>query len=158
MQADRIDTEHILVGKMLADHLRQDYGLEMEMTAGDYVVAILTVMDTEEGFERLQNAVLELDRKIESERRQQTDEWIELKAEGCYTIARALELAAEQIALEEAEGRICGEFIYVYPPGIPILAPGEKIKKEHLKALHGILEKKLDLKGMNDGKLTVLCQ
>ena len=35
----------------------------------------------------------------------------------------------------EAAGRICGEYIYVYPPGIPILAPGEYIESEHLRII-----------------------
>jgi arginine/lysine/ornithine decarboxylase len=37
--------------------------------------------------------------------------------------------------MEESEGRICAEYLYAYPPGIPILAPGEYIKKEHLEIL-----------------------
>jgi arginine/lysine/ornithine decarboxylase len=38
----------------------------------------------------------------------------------------------EDVPAEVCEGRICAEYLYAYPPGIPILAPGEYIKKEHL--------------------------
>ena len=37
--------------------------------------------------------------------------------------------------MSEAEGRICGEYLYAYPPGIPLLAPGEYIEGEHLRII-----------------------
>ena len=42
---------------------------------------------------------------------------------------------SEEVPMNEAAGRICGEYIYVYPPGIPILAPGEYIESEHLRII-----------------------
>ena len=51
-------------GEELGEWLRRDYHLEMEMCAAEYVTAITTVMDTEEGLRRLRNALLEIDGKL----------------------------------------------------------------------------------------------
>ena len=48
-------------GEELAETLRRKYHLEMEMTAPEYVIAMTSLMDTEEGFERLGTALLEID-------------------------------------------------------------------------------------------------
>ena len=62
-------------GEELAETLRRKYHLEMEMTAPEYVIAMTSLMDTEEGFERLGTALLEIDgalrRRMESGRRKQ---------------------------------------------------------------------------------------
>ena len=152
-------------GKLLYDTMRIKYGLQMEMAAGDYVVAILTVMDSKEGFRRLEKAVLEIDGRLEAcdntPKSELTQEDAEpqkiIKAEVVCTLEEAA-LRREQIQIpcEEAKGRICGAWIYVYPPGIPILAPGERIKGEHIAAVNRIRQKKLDLKGICDNQMSVL--
>lgn len=160
-------------GKQLYDCLRLKYGLQLEMAAGDYVIAILTMMDSEEGFQRLAQAILEIDEQIGQPLEQdttlsmnstKTKQGVErnrrkspyIKAKVQYTIAQALELPAVQVLPREAEGRISAEFVYVYPPGIPLLAPGEQICRAHLKEIERIQSQKLDLKGMREGFLTVL--
>ena len=47
----------------------------------------------------------------------------------------ALECEKEQVPLEKAVGRICGSYVYLYPPGIPLLVPGERIDKEDLEQI-----------------------
>lgn len=152
-------------GKQLYDALRTEYELQPEMAAGDYVVAILTVMDTEEGLNRLTDALLELDQRIEQAAHQEEDipggsaagQSLFLQPEVSYTIGTALDLPHEFIRFEQAEGRISGDFVYVYPPGIPLLAPGEVITRKHILQLNRIRELKLDLKGIQeDGTLEVV--
>lgn len=152
-------------GKMLYDMLRLKYGLQMEMAAGDYVVAILTVMDTKEGFRRLVKAVLEADRQLEEHDSGGMAELIEpyaepekaLKAETACTLEEAAFHREHMwISCEKAEGKICGAWIYVYPPGIPILVPGERIQAEHIRDINRIQKKKLDLKGICDNQILIL--
>ena len=50
----------------LADRLRKEYHLEMEMTGGTYVLAMTTVADTQEGLDRLKSALLEIDDQLEA--------------------------------------------------------------------------------------------
>ena len=121
-------------GEELGEWLRRDYHLEMEMCAAEYVTAITAVMDTEEGLRRLRNALLEIDGKlsdrVESQDCGKKNQRYELEPETVMSIADGWEQADKKISLEDSVGRISGEYIYLYPPGIPFVVPGEKISQE----------------------------
>ena len=69
------------------------------------------------------------------------------------TIARAMESEMEEKDLEYGAGRISGEFAYLYPPGIPILTPGEEISREFIQRA-GLWKKQgLELQGLSDYSL-----
>ena len=55
--------------------------------------------------------------------------------------------------IEKSEGRICGEFVMCYPPGIPILAPGEMITKDILAYIAYAKEKGCFMTGTQDMKI-----
>ena len=130
-------------GEELAETLRRKYHLEMEMTAPEYVIAMTSLMDTEEGFERLGTALLEIDgalrRRMEPE--QQKEKGEPKEKERCETpeatesklshpvrrmlICEAMDADTERTAFHDTVGKVSAEFVYLYPPGIPIIAPGE---------------------------------
>lgn len=123
-------------GEELAETLRRKYHLEMEMTAPEYVIAMTSLMDTEEGFERLGTALLEIDgalrRRTESGRKEkaasETPEGLESKLSHPVRrmlICEAMNADTERTALQDTVGKVSAEFVYLYPPGIPIIAPGE---------------------------------
>lgn len=153
-------------GKTLYDKLRLEYGIQMEMAAGDYVVAILTIEDSEEGFSRLQHAIAELDRILNEEMKgvepdlqfdeKPGEQKVLPTAAIEYTIAEALELPHLSMLYEKTEGRVSADFVYVYPPGVPILAPGERITYQHIKRLNKIQQENLDLKGIENEQIQVI--
>ena len=123
-------------GEELAETLRRKYHLEMEMTAPGYVIAMTSLMDTEEGFERLGTALLEIDgalrRRTESGRKEkaasETPEGLESKLSHPVRrmlICEAMDADTERTAFQDTVGKVSAEFVYLYPPGIPIIAPGE---------------------------------
>ena len=130
-------------GEELAETLRRKYHLEMEMTAPEYVIAMTSLMDTEEGFERLGTALLEIDgvlrRRMESGRKEkkgeskgkkrcETPEATESKVSHPVRrtlICEAMDADTERTALQDTVGKVSAEFVYLYPPGIPIITPGE---------------------------------
>ena len=123
-------------GEELAETLRRKYHLEMEMTAPEYVIAMTSLMDTEEGFERLGTALLEIDgvlrRRMESGRKEkaasETPEGLESKLSHPVRrmlICEAMDADTERTAFQDTVGKVSAEFVYLYPPGIPIIAPGE---------------------------------
>ena len=130
-------------GEELAETLRRKYHLEMEMTAPEYVIAMTSLMDTEEGFERLGTALLEIDGAlrhcVESEqqkekgeskgkKRCETPEATESKVSHPIRrtlICEAMDADTERTAFQDTVGKVSAEFVYLYPPGIPIIAPGE---------------------------------
>ena len=146
LQTEQFDRSKFLISvkktgitsKKLADILLHTYHLQMEMTGGTYVLAMTALGDTKEGFERLKRALFEIDQSLSDERQEDhlpvelpklplvcTNEEIERKKCG-----------NEELILWKASiGRISTEYAYVYPPGIPLIVPGEQITQEAIQVL-----------------------
>lgn len=148
-----------ITGKALYDMLLQDYGLQMEMAAGNYVLAMTSLMDTDDGFERLEAALLEIDARLsqkspDSVTAASTSENVSQFAqlytpqEQVCTIAEALDSAQEAVELKNATGRIVSDYIYLYPPGIPLLAPGERITEKAVRDICLCLESGFTVHGL----------
>jgi arginine/lysine/ornithine decarboxylase len=192
-----ISTERAAIsGPELADILRREYHLEPEMAAPGYVTAILTIGDTEEGFSRLEQALLEIDERLQYDpktavqgngctagdlekenngrnrgsctvgRREGrnagactagnvkngagTAALYRIQNEEVLTIEEAESSPCEVVRLQESAGHISAEFVYLYPPGIPLLVPGERISEELLAQLAGCQTVGLELQGLAD--------
>jgi arginine/lysine/ornithine decarboxylase len=131
-----------ITGKQLYDLLLQKYGLQPEMAAGNYVLAMTSIMDTEEGFARLAEALFAIDRELAAAktktRRADVLQFSAIYApqEQVCTIAEAMDAGgdAKQTApLGESAGQVAADFLYLYPPGIPLLAPGERITEKAVR-------------------------
>jgi len=79
-----------------------------------------------------------------------------LPAQGVYTLLTALESDKEFCPLSKAEGKISGDFVTVYPPGIPLLAPGEVISREIIDRIICSLQNGLEVHGTDRNFLQVL--
>lgn len=149
-----------LNGKQLYDILREEYHLQMEMAARDYVIAMTSVMDTKEGFDRLEAALKEIDAQSSriASKEQTLSGSHEERPEAVYRIREALGMPGETVALEKSEGRISREFVYLYPPGIPFIVPGEKIPKGLPEYIMRSAELGLSVQGLKDsGQKTICC-
>lgn len=128
-------------GRQLYERLRNRYHLQMEMAADSYVLAILSMMDTEAGMDRLIRGLLETGQEAEAlwsvgGAQNQSVEAVSCeKAETEMTIARACELEWEEIPLAEGAGRIAADFVGPYPPGIPWAVPGERLSGQMIRRL-----------------------
>lgn len=166
----RIETQpEWMSGRELFERLLMDYHLQMEMSDVGSVLAILTVMDTQEGFERLAKALKEIDaglerRAFEKKQIRSLQEVLsELRAaEGSQpdmTVREAMDLAdanKETVKFEDARGRIATDYLYIYPPGIPILLPGERITEKLLELVLFYEECGLTVQGLSDGRISVI--
>ncbi|MDO5540459.1 MAG: aminotransferase class I/II-fold pyridoxal phosphate-dependent enzyme [Eubacteriales bacterium] len=145
-------------GRWLAERLRETYHLEPEMETGTYVVALTSVGDSREGFDRLSKALQKIDEELCSKPVDNTREeagkkpyrGIRHQDSAVMTIAQAGRCEHETISLNESTGCVSGEYIYLYPPGIPMIVPGEKISKELLKSLEWYQREGFSLQGMKD--------
>lgn len=173
-----------LSGRELSGILRETYHLEMEMEAVSYVLALTSVGDDREGFERLARALGEIDGKLAKEpqslevttshfRRDSRErngrafedrypaaEEISGKDTGSenqeITIWEAENALQEKVLLTESAGHISGEYIYLYPPGIPLVVPGERIEEKVLRQLLQDKEMGYSLQGMEDYSMEYL--
>ncbi len=133
-----------LTGAKLYNLLLERYHLQMEMAAGNYVIAMTSLMDREEGFQRLAGALKELDSQLAESKVKDSSKCplnalqvsITGRAEVVMTAAEAEEMAEEVISLDEGCGRISKEYRYVYPPGVPVLVPGERVTREIIELLN----------------------
>lgn len=142
-------------GKELYDVLRKKYHLQMEMCAMNYVVAILSLMDEEEGFFRLAKALCEIDEMLcdtkEAVREEMCIQRYPLKGpQTVMRLSQAFTAEARLLSLEEAKGQTAASFVNLYPPGIPLLVPGERIDEEVCNLLKGYLEKGFEIQGLNE--------
>lgn len=74
----------------------------------------------------------------------------------CMTPAAAFHAPLECIRLEESAGRISGEFIYLYPPGIPIITPGERMTEKLISQVLYDRDIGLPVQGMKDQEIKYL--
>lgn len=139
-----------MTGKQLYDLLRTKYKLQLEMKMGDYVLAMTSLMDSEEGYNRLLMALEEIDEKINMDSHRTTKKRMNTKPIKVKSIYEADCAEKIRVSLNGALGKILGEFIYLYPPGIPIIVPGELVSKEILKELAYYESVGLEITGFSD--------
>ena len=127
-----IHTRNIgLAGIEVYDLLRDDFGIQIEFGDIGNILAIISVGDRHQDIERLIAALAEIKRIYQKSPTGLYDhEYIDPKVE--LTPQAAFYAPKVSLPLERTEGCICGEFVMCYPPGIPILAPGERITKDIL--------------------------
>lgn len=136
----------------LYEELLNVYQIQLEMVSKDYVIAMTSPCDTAEGFERLKEALLEIDATLSNpkELRQSENVYDIPELELVMRSAEAMEQEMERCSLADAAGRIGGEYIYLYPPGIPLVVPGERISEALIHGLETYKELGLKLKGLSD--------
>jgi arginine/lysine/ornithine decarboxylase len=184
-----------MTGKALYDRLLMEYQLQMEMVSRDYVLAMTSVMDTQEGFDRLAAALEAMDKELdernglagslatvgkaderngsaelradvgqqdenncrqmggaEPELRVGAADLIYLPQQQMCRISEAESAEEEAVPLSEAADRTSAVYVYLYPPGIPILAPGERITEKTIADLFSCRKMGLEVIGLEDGE------
>ena len=140
-----------ITGKELSDILRKDYKIELEMASIGYSIAMTSICDSKENFKRLLDALKDIDNKLEKENKSKE----EIKEQEKKTNSNKenlnikLQLPKKELSIlkaiknnnsefknyNELEGKISKEYIWVYPPGIPLITPGEVINKDIIRKI-----------------------
>ncbi len=113
-------------GFELKKALREKYLIECEMAMPAYCLAMTSPADTDEGFDRLISALLEIDLTLKSENR--TIPLSPPKAEKTSELPEGTKL--KPLPLGSLTGKTSAEFVFAYPPGSPIITPGEVFSEE----------------------------
>lgn len=146
----------VLNGKRLQEMLRS-YHLEMEMASGSYVIAMTGPGDTQEGMDRLVQAVMEIDKSVLCEELSENDEdhiiknisYEMIPLEQAYSSFEAGRMEGESVKWNEASGRISLEYVYLYPPGIPMIVPGERITSTIVQKMVKYKEMGFSIEGLS---------
>ena len=138
-----------LAGVEVYDILRDDYDIQIEFGDIGNILAIVSAGDRELEIERFISALSEIKRLYGKDSSGLFDhEYINPNV--VLAPQQAFYSNKKSIAIEKSCGMICGEFVMCYPPGIPILAPGERITAEILDYISYCKEKGCFMTGTED--------
>ncbi len=120
-----------LAGIEVYDILRDEYDIQIEFGDLGNILAYISVGDKNKNIERLISALAEIKRCYKKEAKDFfKSEYIIPHVE--LSPQQAFYAETEKKAINRCLGEIACEFVMCYPPGIPILAPGERVTKEAL--------------------------
>lgn len=144
-----------LAGIEVYDLLRDEYDIQIEFGDLGNILAYLSIGDRPREIERLVGALSEVRRRFGgSEAGLMKQEYIE--PDVAVSPQDAFYAEHESLPIMETEGRVCSEFVMCYPPGIPILAPGERITREILDYIVYAKDKGCSMTGPEDADITRL--
>ncbi len=116
-------------GTQLAEMLRNDYKIETEMSAEDYIIAMTSVCDTDEGFERLISALKAIDKRIEKAENSKNLNILSLPQKACEPF-ECTDKSGKVLDITDCNGKISLEDVFAYPPGIPLIVSGEIVTED----------------------------
>ena len=138
-----------LTGIEVYDLLRDEYDIQIEFGDIGNILAYISIGDRMRDIERLVNALADIKRLYEKEQLPMiSGDYIQ--PEVVLSPQEAFYSDKKLVPIRETVGRICAEFIMCYPPGIPILAPGERITSEIVDYILYAKEKGCSLQGTED--------
>lgn len=144
-----------LAGIEVYDLLRDEYDIQIEFGDLGNILAYLSIGDRQQDVERLVSALAEVRRRYSRDKSGLlTQEYIDPIVE--ITPKEAFYAPKESLPIAQTAGRICSEFVMCYPPGIPILAPGERITPEILAYISYARQKGCSLTGPEDPQINHL--
>lgn len=153
-------------GKQLYDEMRKKYLLQLEMSAPGYAIAMIAPGDTESGMRRLVDTLLKIDSELA--------EYKENKSFYSKSVKNRMKLRAniqvyssgeinkfpnkrKKVLFEACAGYISTEYAYIYPPGIPLIVPGEQISENTMRQIAEYREAGFDIRGVHEtGSIEVL--
>ena len=143
-----------MTGIQLAEYLRDKYLIEVEMETPSYILAMTSVADREDTLPRFADALTQIEAAI-SEPTCSSASALPHHVSGARAFVQmcpyeAMQYRKKLLRLEDCQGEIAAEYAYVYPPGIPFLAPGEQITEEVAEQIQRAGEAGLSLLGMED--------
>ncbi len=138
-----------LAGIEVYDLLRDEYDIQIEFGDIGNILAYLSIGDRYQELERLVSALAEIRRRYQTDSSGlMNQEYID--PEVVTSPQAAFYADKESVPLCDSVGKVCSEFVMCYPPGIPILAPGERITKEILEYIQYAKAKGCSMTGPED--------
>ncbi|MBR4891370.1 MAG: aminotransferase class V-fold PLP-dependent enzyme [Clostridia bacterium] len=146
-------------GSYLAEILRRKYKIEVEMACPLYCLAITSICDSSKNFKRLKKALSSMDISLCREERIVFKTLKEFNPEYCEIPSQAVKKQGEMVLIDDALGFESLEYLWAYPPGIPLIVPGEIITEDVLSIVNLYIQNGIPLyttNGFDEKKIKVL--
>ncbi len=143
-----------LTGQELQTMLREQFHIELEMAAPDYLLGMTSIADTKEGLERFSKALQVIDGMLNLpiENKGQVLSGYEACHESAPEIVmlptEAMESCSNAVKLGDSAGGISAAFISQFPPGVPLLVPGERISRDLVNYIDRIKQEGFTITGL----------
>lgn len=140
-----------ITGFELDTILADKYHIQMELSDFYNVLAVGSFGDTKEGMDKLINALKEISNEYYG-KREPIQDFLDIPTipKKILNPREAFYSNKVSVPLKESIGRISGEFLLAYPPGIPVLCPGEEITKEVIEYVNDLKRANLYVQGTED--------
>ena len=144
-----------LAGIEVYEILRDEYDIQIEFGDLGNILAYISIGDRMRDLERLVGALAEIWRKYRRDGRGLMSQE-HISPEVVLSPQQAFYAEKVSLPLREAAGRVCSEFVMCYPPGIPILAPGERVTAAILDYIEYARDKGCSMTGPEDAEIARL--
>lgn len=144
-----------ITGSKLDKILMQDYSIYIELFTGDWIMAMTGIGNTKNDYDRFANALEDISSKVRAsglgikETEHKADSLTPPKQARMFEIPEQ----KKRVKLADSEGMICGSSIIPYPPGIPLICPGERIEADaiaYVQAMRNMGEKVIGVNEFGD--------
>lgn len=149
-----------LDGYLLEKKLR-DEGIQVEYALESHVLLMATIATTDEDLKRLETALINIAREISETG---LSEGTQKAFDSSYSIAAELVILPSEVEqyeervvrLEEGENEVMADWIIPYPPGVPLLCPGERLTKAHIQMIQSWQASSHKIMGIESGYIRIL--
>lgn len=142
-----------LIGYELETILREEYNIQVELSNYYGSLLICTIGNDNDDFKSLETALNEISEKYRTNRNIEKIEYPNNIPVKKLTPREAFYKEKKSVKIYESIGKICGEYIIPYPPGISLTSPGEIITKEIIDYILFCKEKGMNVSGLKDYSL-----
>lgn len=142
-----------LIGYELETILREEYNIQVELSNYYGSLLICTIGNDNDDFKSLETALNEISEKYRTNRNIEKIEYPNNIPVKKLTPREAFYKEKKSVKIYESVGKICGEYIIPYPPGISLTSPGEIITKEIIDYILFCKEKGMNVSGLKDYSL-----
>ena len=137
-------------GEDLQKILSNQYGISSDIVSLDCVLILTSASDKNEDYRRILDAVLKIDEGLEKQLIQDKPDNEITRPKAYMLISEAVEKEKKAVPLPESMGEASAVYVYLYPMGIPLLTPGEKISERCVRSLQYYLEEGWEIHGLTE--------
>lgn len=137
-------------GTDLDQILRNRYKIQVELDGKHHIIGMTSLCDSKEGLKAFADAIIEIDRGLKKIGTTPYNYDIIKQVQKVYKPCDAYDMGKTSLPLDKSKGKVVGEFVIPFPPGIPIIIPGERITGDILNRIKQYRDLDIDIMGMAD--------
>lgn len=142
-----------ITGHELENILRENYNIQVELSNYYGVLLIATIGNTKDEFLKLKDVLFEIDKIYKKEYHLKSVSYPIKLPKKILSPREAFYMDKKNVKIENSIGKISGEYIIPYPPGVSLVSPGEEITKEVIEYIIECKSKGMNVNGVKDSEL-----